>query len=164
MTVYKKLTRIDRYNHLYEIEIESVLQNKWFPVDSMIIGFYNIQIGIKIKLLQCIDYEQSTSSKHNFALFYFHSIYQCTTIYVYNTDQSCKHCNFTLMRKICKIMKAIDFIPLIVKKIRSCLFVIGGMHYLYIISKLSCLLKLPNIFTRMRDRRLYTMKSFYTIT
>lgn len=115
----------------------------------MIIGFYNIQIGIKIKLLQCIDYEQSTSSKHNFALFYFHSIYQCTTIYVYNTDQSCKHCNFTLMRKICKIMKAIDFIPLIVKKIRSCLFVIGGMHYLYIISKLSCLLKLPNIFTRI---------------
>ena len=115
----------------------------------MIIGFYNIQIGIKIELLQCIDYEQSTSSKHNFALFYFHSIYQCTTIYVYNTDQSCKHCNFTLMRKICKIMKAIDFIPLIVKKIRSCLFVIGGMHYLYIISKLSCLLKLPNIFTRM---------------
>ena len=120
----------------------------------MIIGFYNIQIGIKIKLLQCIDYEQSTSSKHNFALFYFHSIYQCTTIYVYNTDQSCKHCNFTLMRKICKIMKAIDFIPLIVKKIRSCLFVIGRRHYLYIISKLSGLLKLPNTFTRiMRNRR-----------
>ena len=134
----------------------------------MIIGFYNIQIGIKIKLLQCIDYEQSTSSKHNFALFYFHSIYQCTTIYVYNTDQSCKHCNFTLMRKICKIMKAIDFIPLIVKKIRSCLFVIGRRHYLYIISKLSCLLKLPNIFTRIASScgivGLYTMKRFYTIT
>ena len=106
-------------------------------------------------MLQCIDYEKSTSSKHNFALFYFHSIYQCTTIYVYNTDQSCKHCNFTLMRKICKIMKAIDFIPLIVKKIRSCLFVIGGMHYLYIISKLSCLLKLPNIFTRIISAPVY---------
>ena len=115
MTVYKKLTRIDRSNHICAI------YDNWYC---------NIQIGIKIKLLQCIDYEQSTSSKHNFALFYFHSIYQCTTIYVYNTDQSCKHCNFTLMRKICKIMKAIDFIPLIVKKIRSCLFVIGR-RYIY---------------------------------
>ena len=35
-------------------------------------------------------------------------------------------------------MKAIDLIPLIVKKIRNCLFVIGRKHYLCIISELSC--------------------------